>query len=57
MEHEQLALLKAHPSPWALDPHTREIGRRGLQMARQALLRAKGTTERSEGQGPSEQAA
>lgn len=33
----QLALLEAEQAPWRLDPHTREIGRKGVAEARAAL--------------------
>ncbi len=40
MAPEQLALPETSDHPWQLDDHTREIGRRGLQLARSALRRA-----------------
>jgi hypothetical protein len=35
----QLALLEVEPD-WRLDDHTRQVGRRGVEQARQALRRA-----------------
>jgi hypothetical protein len=39
--NEQLLLVCGSPEepPWRLDDHTREVGRRGLQEAREALRR------------------
>ena len=37
----QMALLEPEEAPWRLDPHTREIGRRGVAEARQALRGAR----------------
>jgi hypothetical protein len=42
----QLALLEADEAPWRLDPHTREVGRRGVAEARQALRCARGGSGR-----------
>ncbi len=36
----QLVLLQ-NDRPWELDEHTREIGRRGLEQARDALRQAR----------------
>ncbi len=38
---EQLVLVEGDERPWELDEHTREIGRRGVEQARQALRNAK----------------
>ncbi len=38
---EQLVLVEPDERPWELDEHTREIGRRGVEQARQALRNAK----------------
>jgi hypothetical protein len=40
--HEQLLLLRSDERPWRLDPHTREVGRRGIEEARAALRAATG---------------
>jgi hypothetical protein len=45
----QLVLLDSRPRAWKLDRQTREIGRRGLAEAREALRRATGP-ERAHGQ-------
>ena len=37
---QQLTLVEAPQPPWQLDDRTREIGRRGLELARQALRQA-----------------
>jgi hypothetical protein len=37
---EQLVLVEPLERPWVLDEHTREIGRRGVEQARQALRNA-----------------
>ena len=37
--NEQLLLVLCDQQPWRLDDHTREVGRRGLQEAREALRR------------------
>lgn len=37
---QQLTLVDPGERSWELDDHTREIGRRGLQQARQALQKA-----------------
>ena len=34
---QQLLLLDPPPDDWRLDEHTRQIGRRGVQQARDAL--------------------
>lgn len=38
---EQLVLVEPAERPWELDEHTREIGRRGVEQAREALRNAK----------------
>ena len=38
---EQLVLVEPVERQWELDDHTREIGRRGVEQARQALRNAK----------------
>jgi len=43
----QLVLLEATSPNWKLDRETREIGRRGVAEAREALRRAGGSTRRS----------
>jgi hypothetical protein len=40
----QLLLLDTSKPSWKLDPRTREIGRRGVAEAREALRRAAGPT-------------
>jgi len=42
----QLVLLDTTSPVWKLDPETREIGRRGVAEAREALRRAAGTDRR-----------
>jgi len=37
---QQLTLVETDERSWELTEHTREVGRRGLQQARQALERA-----------------
>ena len=37
----QLRLMEVRPHPWQIDERTREIGRRGLQQAREALRLAR----------------
>ncbi|MDP8938197.1 MAG: hypothetical protein M3O23_10810 [Actinomycetota bacterium] len=37
----QLVLLPSERTPWELDDRTREIGRRGLESARDALRQAR----------------
>ncbi len=37
---EQLILVQPDERPWELDEHTREVGRRGVAQARQALRNA-----------------
>ncbi len=38
---KQLVLVEPTEPPWELDERTREVGRRGLEQARQALRRAR----------------
>ena len=38
---DQLLLLEPPDERWRLDPETREVGRRGLEQARQALAEAR----------------
>ena len=42
----QLLLIDTSTPSWKLDRQTREIGRRGVAEAREALRRANGTTSR-----------
>jgi hypothetical protein len=45
----QLVLLERSPD-WKLDPHTREVGRKGIAEARAALRRASSAAPTSPGQ-------
>lgn len=42
----QLLLIDESTPDWRLDEHTREVGRRGVANAREALRRAAGAPER-----------
>jgi hypothetical protein len=42
----QLRLLESHEDPWRLDEETREIGRRGVAKAREALRRVEAADPR-----------
>jgi hypothetical protein len=44
---DQLALLKPSEGRWRLDPTTREVGRRGLEQARQALASARAASKKA----------
>lgn len=37
---EQLRLVEVEYRPWEIDEHTREVGLRGLEQAREALRQA-----------------
>jgi hypothetical protein len=37
---QQLLLLEPPERPWELDERTRQVGRRGLELAREALRQA-----------------
>jgi hypothetical protein len=41
-DHGQLALLEADEPMWRLDAHTREVGRKGVAVAREILRRSGG---------------
>lgn len=49
----QLALLDSTAPDWKIDPETREIGRRGIAEAREALRRATARTEQVPGSSSS----
>ena len=38
---KQLVLVEPTERPWELDERTREVGRRGLEQAREALRRSR----------------
>jgi hypothetical protein len=40
MERQQLTLIEVIPSDWRLDEHTKDVGRKGIAAARQALEQA-----------------
>jgi len=44
---DQLALLQPSEGRWRLDSETRELGRRGLEQARQALAEARATSRKA----------
>jgi hypothetical protein len=44
---DQLLLLEAPDERWRLDPETREVGRRGLERARQALADARSASRKA----------
>jgi len=44
---DQLLLLEAPEERWRLDPQTREVGRRGLEQARQALASARAANKKA----------
>lgn len=54
-DHGQLALLEADEPMWRLDAHTREVGRKGVAVAREILRRSSGDAEPGE-QGTSQAA-
>jgi len=44
---DQLVLLEAAAERWRLDPETREVGRRGLEQAREALAEARAANKKA----------
>jgi hypothetical protein len=44
---DQLLLLEPPNERWRLDPETRELGRRGLEQARQALAEARAMNKKA----------
>jgi len=44
---DQLLLLEPPNERWRLDPETRELGRRGLEKARQALADARANNRKA----------
>ena len=44
---DQLVLLEPPDGRWRLDPETREVGRRGLERARQALAEARAASTKA----------
>jgi len=44
---DQLVLLEPPVERWRLDPETREVGRRGLEQARQALAEARAASKKA----------
>ncbi len=46
----QLVLIEATDADWRFDDHTKEVGRRGLEQARQALAAAVTRRARAEAQ-------
>ena len=44
---DQLLLLEPPDERWRLDPETREVGRRGLKEARQALAEARAANRKA----------
>jgi hypothetical protein len=44
---DQLRLLEPPDQRWRIDPETRELGRRGLEQARQALASARAANKKA----------